>query len=264
MLASPSDDLLEVLDEPLSRTEGRELPTRLIACLQEGELEAVAPNVVSEPLDALLRPSLDALQELTLVLVVELLDAPLKLDLRGAEWVDLPELLQIEESLGDRQLVAAARGGQEPLEPGSVGQLQEELVDLPQRLRIHILELLPLQDGLHEERPHLVDVGLLQLHLREDLRDRLLKVVLEGDNELTTSSGDQLLAFLEDERRHDVVVVQGRHLDLYSLDPIPTDEAGLCVPTLLRRGLSELEGDQPLDLGLEVRILRISSNVWDI
>jgi len=59
-------------------------------------------------------------------------------------------------------------------------------------------------------------------------------------------------------------VVQGRHLDLYSLDPIPTDEAGLCVPTLLRRGLSELEGDQPLDLGLEVRILRISSNVWDI
>ena len=190
MLASPSDDLLEVLDEPLSRTEGRELPTRLIACLQEGELEAVAPNVVSEPLDALLRPSLDALQELTLVLVVELLDAPLKLDLCGTQWVDLLELLQVEESLGDGQLVTATRGGQKALELGSVWQLQDELVDLPQRLRIHILELLPLQDSLHEELSHLADVALLQLHLREDLRYRLLKVVLEGGNELTTSSSD--------------------------------------------------------------------------
>ena len=178
--------------------------------------------------------------------------------------MDLLELLQVEESLGDGQLVAAARGGQEALELGSVGQLQDELVDLPQRLGIHILELLSLQDGLHEELPHLADIAILQLHLREDLRYRLLEVVLEGGNELTTSSGDQLFAFLEDEWWHDVVVVQGRHLDLYSLDPVPTDEADLCVPALLLLRLSELEGNQPLDLGLDIRILRVSGNVWDV
>ena len=190
MLASPSYDVLEELNESLSCTEDGELLTHIILHLQEGDIEAETPNVVSEPLDALLRPSLDALQELTLVLVVELLDAPLKLDLCGTQWVDLLELLQVEESLGDGQLVTAVRGGQEALELRSVWQLQDELVDLPQRLRIHILELLPLQDGLHEELPHLADVALLQLHLREDLRYRLLKVVLEGGNELTTSRSD--------------------------------------------------------------------------
>ena len=99
MLASPTDFFLEVLNEPLSRTEDSELLTRLISRLQEGEIEAILPDVVSEPLDALFRPSLDALQELSLVLVVELLDAPLELDLCGAQRVDLLEFLQVEESL---------------------------------------------------------------------------------------------------------------------------------------------------------------------
>lgn len=99
MLASLTDDLLEVLDEPLSCAEGGKLPACLVACLEEGEVQAVASDVVSKSLHTLLWPSLDALQELSLVLVVELLDAPLELDLCGAQRVDLLEFLQVEESL---------------------------------------------------------------------------------------------------------------------------------------------------------------------
>lgn len=99
MLASLADDLLEVLDEPLSCAEGGKLPACLVACLEEGEVQAVASDVVSKSLHTLLWPSLDALQELSLVLVVELLDAPLELDLCGAQRVDLLEFLQVEESL---------------------------------------------------------------------------------------------------------------------------------------------------------------------
>jgi hypothetical protein len=99
VLASLADDLLEVLDEPLSCAEGGKLPPCLVACLEEGEVQAVASNVVSKSLHTLLWPSLDALQELSLVLVVELLDAPLELDLCGAQRVDLLEFLQVEESL---------------------------------------------------------------------------------------------------------------------------------------------------------------------
>lgn len=61
MLTTSVDDFLEVLCEPLSCTEGAELPASLITTLKEGELQAVVPDVVSEPLHALLRPSLDAL-----------------------------------------------------------------------------------------------------------------------------------------------------------------------------------------------------------
>ena len=82
--------------------------------------------------------------------------------------------------------------------------------------------------------------------------------MLEGGNELAAASRDQLLALLEDERRHDVVMVQGRHLNLHSLDPIAADEANLGVSALLLLRLSELERDQPLNLGLDLRILRIS------
>jgi len=165
VLTSTSYDLLEELDEALSCAEDGELLAGVVCHLQEGELEAKAPDVVGKSLDALLWPSLDALEELALVLVVELLDALLELDLCGTQRVDLLELLQVEESLGDGQLVTAARGGEEALELGPVGQLQDELVDLPQRLCIHVLEFFPLQDGLHEELPHLAYVALLQLHL---------------------------------------------------------------------------------------------------
>lgn len=120
MLTSSVDDFHEVLCESLSCTEGAELPASLITTLQEGKLQTVAPDVVSEPLHALLWPSLDALEELSLVLVMELLDASLELDLSGAKWVDLLELLQIKESLRDGQLIAAARGRQEALEFGAV------------------------------------------------------------------------------------------------------------------------------------------------
>ena len=93
MLTLSVDDFHEVLRKSLSRTEGAELLASLITALEEGELQTMAPDVVSEPLHTLLWPSLDAFEELSLVLVMELLDASLELNLSGAKWVNLLELL---------------------------------------------------------------------------------------------------------------------------------------------------------------------------
>ena len=71
---------------------------------------------------------------------------------------------------------------------------------------------------------------------------------MEGGDELATASGDQLLALFEDERWHDVVVMQGGHLDLHPLDSVSTDEADLGIPALLPLWLAQLQGNQPLDL----------------
>ena len=73
-------------------------------------------QIVSESLHTLLGPSFDALEVLALMLIVELLDAAFELDLRRAQRMDLLELLQVEERLGDGQLVAAAGRGKEALE----------------------------------------------------------------------------------------------------------------------------------------------------
>lgn len=55
------DDFFEVLDEAFPRAEVRESLSCTFAGLQEDQVEAVASQMVSESLDALLRPSLDAL-----------------------------------------------------------------------------------------------------------------------------------------------------------------------------------------------------------
>lgn len=55
--------------------------------------------MVSESLYALLWPSLDTLEELSLMLIMKFLDAPLELDLSCTQWMDLLELLEVEERL---------------------------------------------------------------------------------------------------------------------------------------------------------------------
>jgi hypothetical protein len=95
------NDVPEVLSESFSGAEGGKLLARGASGLQEWQVQASAADVIGKPLDALLWPSLDALEELPLVLVVEVLDAPLELDLGSAQRVDLLEFLQVEESLRD-------------------------------------------------------------------------------------------------------------------------------------------------------------------
>lgn len=262
VVAQGVNHLLEVLDKALSCTEARELYASIVSRLQEGKLESMLSEVVCEPLDALLGPSLDAFQELALVLVMEFLDASLELDLGRAQGLDLLELLQVEEGLRHRELVAAPRRGQEALELGSVGQLQDEVVDFSQRLGIHILQLFPLENCLHEQGSDLGDVAVLQLHLREDLLNGLLKVLLENGDKLSASGCDELFALLEDEWRDDVIVMQSRHFDLNSLYSISANESDLSVSPLLPLRLSEFQGNKPLDLGLDLRILWVGSNVW--
>ena len=65
------------------------------------------------------------------MLALELLDGLLQLDLRGAQWVDLHELLQVEEGLRDRQLVRTARHCQEIFELGSVRKFENDFVNIP-------------------------------------------------------------------------------------------------------------------------------------
>jgi hypothetical protein len=258
------DDFFEVLDEAFPRAEVRESLSCAFASLQEDQVKAVASQMVSESLNALLWPSLDALQELALVLVMELLDAALELDLCGSQWMYLLELLKVEEGLRHRELVAASRRGQEALELRSVRQLQDQLVDLSEGLGIYVLELFPLQYGFHEELPDLVDEALLELNLRKDLGDCLLEALLESSNESSAPGEDHLFAFFEDKRRNDVIVVQCWHLNLDPLDSVTAKEADLRVPVLLPLRLAELERDEPLHLRLDFWLRRIHHDALDV
>lgn len=114
------DDLLKVLEESLSGAEAGESLAGVSSSLEEHDVEAIVSQVISEPLHRLLRVSLDAFEVGSLVLVVELLYAPLELNLSCPEGVDLLELLEVEERLRNGELVVATRGGQEALELASI------------------------------------------------------------------------------------------------------------------------------------------------
>lgn len=77
---------------------------------------------------------------------------------------------------------------------------------------------------------------------------------MESSHELPSSSSDELLALLVDERWYDVVLMEGRYFYLNSLDSITADKADLSVAALLRLSWSELQGNQPFDSGLEIPI----------
>jgi hypothetical protein len=121
-----------------------------------------------------------------------------------------------------------------------------------------------LQYGFHEELADLVDEALLELDLREDLGDRLLEALLESGNESSTPGEDQLLAFFEDKRRNDVIVVQCWYFDLHPLDSVAAEEADLGVAVLLPLRLAELERDEPLHLRLDLRLRGIRHDALDV
>ncbi len=79
--------------------------------------------------------------------------------------MNLHKLLKIEEGLRYRELIAASRRGQEVLELGPIRQLQYDVVNLAQGLRVHILQVLPLQYRIEEKFADLTHIGVLQGHL---------------------------------------------------------------------------------------------------
>ena len=93
------NNLLEVLEESLSCAETGIILTSVSSGLKVQNIQTVDSQVISESLHRLLRVPLDAFKISSLVLVVELLNAPFKLDLSCPEWMDLLELLEVEESL---------------------------------------------------------------------------------------------------------------------------------------------------------------------
>jgi hypothetical protein len=69
--------------------------------LEECNIQAVLSDVVCKLLELTLWPPLDATKELSLVSLVEVFDGLLELNLSSPQWMDLHELLQVEEGLTD-------------------------------------------------------------------------------------------------------------------------------------------------------------------
>jgi len=69
--------------------------------LEECNIQAVLSDVVCKLLELTLWPPLDATKELPLVSLVEVFDGLLELDLSCPQWMDLHELLEVEEGLTD-------------------------------------------------------------------------------------------------------------------------------------------------------------------
>ena len=194
--------------------------------------------MICKSLDTLVRPSLDTLHELSLMFVMEFLDAFLEFYLSGSQGLNLLELLKVEESFRHWELITASRRSQKALKLCSVRQVKDELVDFSERLRIHILQLLSLKDGLHEKGSYFGNIAFLQLSLRENFGGSLLEILLEGSNQLSSPSSDELLTLFVNEGRDNIVLMKSRNLDLNSFDSVSTYEAHLSVPTLLWLGRS--------------------------
>lgn len=99
-----SDDILKVLNQSFSGAEdlGGQTSLRLIrALLKVLNIKTIHAKVISESLNGILRVSLDSLQVLSLMFIMELLDRFLELDLSGPHRMDLVELLKVEEGLRD-------------------------------------------------------------------------------------------------------------------------------------------------------------------
>ena len=164
-------------------------------------------DVISKLLDGLLRPLLDTPQELPLVPLVKVFDRLLKFNLSGTQWMNLHELLEVEERLRNRELVSTACRGEEAFKLGSVRQLQDNLVHFSQWLRINEDAVLSVQNSRQEHLSHLVDVGVLQLHRAVDLFDRHGQHCLESSYKLLASLGDKLLTLFDNVRWLDVIVM---------------------------------------------------------
>jgi hypothetical protein len=120
-----------------------------------------------------------------------------------------------------------------------------------------------LQDGLHEKGSYLIDVAILQLNLRPDLRYGLLEIVPEGSYQLATTLCYKLFTFLHDKWRHDVVMMEGWNFNLNSFDSVPSNVSYLSVSTSRKLGSAKFEGNNPFDLRFYSRILRVRRNIWD-
>jgi hypothetical protein len=90
-----------------------------------------------------------------------------------------------------------------------------------------------LKDGLHEKGSYFGNIAFLQLSLRENFGGSLLEILLEGSNQLSSPSSDELLTLFVNEGRDNIVLMKSRNLDLNSFDSVSTYEAHLSVPTLL-------------------------------
>lgn len=158
-------DVKEVLLKPFPCAEVWSLvAVRLFwLLLQKFHVESMLSNEVCQLLNLLLWPLLDTLQVLPLVPIVEILNRLFKLNLSRAKWMDLHELLQIEEGLRDRKLVTAPTRCKEWLELFPCRQFEDYLVDLTQWNRINKLVVFSIKDRLHKELSYSLHIAVLEL-----------------------------------------------------------------------------------------------------
>jgi hypothetical protein len=121
------------------------------------------------------------------MLFLEFSDGLLKLYLSGSQRVNLHEFLEIEEGLRDWEFVAAAWGSKEILKLCPVRQFQDDVIDLPQGLWIHILQVFSLKNGIKEEFANLAHVRVLKRDLRIYHLYLMRKLVLERSDNAASS-----------------------------------------------------------------------------
>ena len=201
--------------------------------LQEADIQSLLSDKVCKLLDCGFGPAFDTFQELTLVSIVEIFDWLFEFNLGCPQRMNLHEFLQVEERLRHRQLVTAARWGQERFKFGPGRQLQYYLVDFSQRNRVYKLSILPIQVSLHEKCTDLFHIRVLELGLAVDSLDLNRHLFLECGDDLTAALLNQLFAFLHHIGRHNIIDVLGRNFDLHSLDAVATNDSNSVLLHLL-------------------------------
>lgn len=118
---------------------------------------------------------------------------------------------------------------------------------------------------MEEQLPDLIDITVLERHLRVDLLDLGGETLLEGRHDSPASSLHQIFALLHHVRRHDVIYMESRHFEFHPLDAPATNKANLSILLRSRTGLlAKLQTYEPFDGGLYVRILLIQMDTGQV
>ena len=86
----------------------------------------------------------------------------------------------------------------------------------------------------------------------------------ERGYQLATSLSNELLTFFHDERRYDVVMMEGWNFDLNSFDSVAGHVSHLSVSTAGELRSSELESNDPFDLRFDSWVLWICRDIWNV
>ena len=89
------------------------------------------------------------------------------------------------------------------------------------------------------------------------------QLMLEGGHDSSPSNSHEVLTFSHDLRWDDVVMVQGWHFNLNSLNTEAADEPNLSISLSLEGRLAQFQPDNPVNLRFKFRVLRVKNNILE-